>query len=325
MMPFAHSAPNARGLPGFGHVLANIADMDEAPLRTSGGGQPNVSPGAGALMSALQGAPAIAPIQSPSPAPNGGRPAYPQSRGIGRGQLIAGILADTFAGAMGRPGTFAPMMERRREQDAERRVQWGRAAMEHDIADRRLRQPQFTNVEGVGHVAVDPVNLTSRVIQPSRSPGQVYAESLGYEPGTPEYNSAMADVVLNSNGPTAFGQRQTLQDDEQAAALARLEQSLALQRSLGYLRDGTTRRGQDVQADTSRENNIRSTSQSNTNNQRSTSQSNTNNQRSTSQSNTNSMRSAAGRGRGRGGAAPRARNAQGQVMEFRGGQWVRVQ
>lgn len=44
-------------------------------------------------------------------------PVRPQ--GLSKGQLIAGILADALQGAMGRQGSFAPMMERRRQEQTD--------------------------------------------------------------------------------------------------------------------------------------------------------------------------------------------------------------
>ncbi len=48
----------------------------------------------------------------------------PQKQGMGKGQLIMGIIADALAGAAGREGPFAAMMAKRREQEQEQ-AQWG--------------------------------------------------------------------------------------------------------------------------------------------------------------------------------------------------------
>lgn len=52
-------------------------------------------------------------------------PPQPQAdRPMGKGQLIAGILADMLAGAAGRPAQFAPMLAQRREAE-DARAEWG--------------------------------------------------------------------------------------------------------------------------------------------------------------------------------------------------------
>lgn len=48
--------------------------------------------------------------------------------------------------------------------------------------------------------------------------GQQYAGSLGYEPGTDPYNNALRDQELGANGPTAFGNQQSLQAAREAQA-----------------------------------------------------------------------------------------------------------
>lgn len=325
--------PQARGGPvpfgRFGHMLASIAAPDERDMPILPAGVPDpVSPGRDVLSDVLLGAAQAAPQSAPAMVPGAGGNADP-ARGnrISRGHLIAGIFADMLAGAAGRPGGFAQSMQQQQQRQWEDARDERRIAATRETEERRARQPQFTNVDGVGHVAIDPVTLTARVVQPSRSPGQVYAESLGYEPGSDEYSLAIADYALRANGPTAFGQRVELQDDAQAAALERLGLSLDLQERLGLRRDETTRRGQDV----SERGNIRSTRQSDANNRRSTGQSDTNNRRSTQQSDANSRRAAesAGRGRGRAGRAaapapasePRAVGANGQQLVFRNGAW----
>lgn len=79
--------------------------------------------------------PNAAPIQMPQPS------AAPK---IGRGQLIAGILADALAGAMGRPGQFAQQMgEQRKQQDEE--VQWQRHRKDNlaDYGEQQRLQQQY--------------------------------------------------------------------------------------------------------------------------------------------------------------------------------------
>jgi hypothetical protein len=70
---------------------------------------------------------------------------------MGRGQLIAGILADALAGAMGRPGQFAQTLEREKANQDEQ-VQWGlrrRQQLEDAIAlkDYERQHPDLSPME----------------------------------------------------------------------------------------------------------------------------------------------------------------------------------
>ena len=70
----------------------------------------------------------VAPIAMPT--------SIPQPQKMGRGQLIAGILADALAGAMGRSGPFAARMAHQQQQEQEE-AQWGRRLeREHEIKAR---------------------------------------------------------------------------------------------------------------------------------------------------------------------------------------------
>lgn len=249
----------------------------------------------------------VAP-QMPAAPPGGDDSANPK---ISKGQLIAGILGDMLAGAAGRPATFAPMMERRREMEWQDRRE-----------ERKLNRPHFQNVPGVGLVAANPADMTARTVMGAKSPAEVYAEAQGFVPGSPEYSSALSDFALKSAGPTAFGYRSQLQDDAQESRVQMLMETLGVRREVAQLMAGT-----------SRENNIRSNSTSAANNMRSTATSAANNQRTTAQSDTNSQRqtettrgSATYKGKAGAGGKPEGtiivNPSTGQKMIKRGGQWV---
>lgn len=77
-------------------------------------------------------------LQQPSQAV----PAIPSPKPVGKGQLIAGVLADALAGAIGRPGTFAHQMVERRQEDRQQ-AQWGlrrRAELEDYEAKQQIEQ-----------------------------------------------------------------------------------------------------------------------------------------------------------------------------------------
>lgn len=72
------------------------------------------------------------PPQAPQEAPTAPK--------MGRGQLIAGILADALAGAAGQPGPFAARMARQQQQQAEE-AQWHRRRQ----GDREDKQWEWQN------------------------------------------------------------------------------------------------------------------------------------------------------------------------------------
>jgi hypothetical protein len=180
-----------------------------------------------------------------------------------------------------------------------------------------------------GHTAATP-NLGGGGFQTYTAPthAEAYAKAQGLEPGTEGYAGAVQDYVLRSWGDTAVGNKSELEGVRYG-----YRDQLQDQR----LRSGE--RNTDVRARVATQNNIRSTSTSSANNLRSTSASRDNSIRSNTTSRANALTSAettrggygyrngpSGRGKGSaGGGRPRARNAQGQVVEFNGQAWVPVQ
>lgn len=234
---------------------------------------------------------------------------------------VVGIMADALSAGTGNQPVYMPMKLRRMEMEREEARE-----------ERKLNRPQFENVPGVGVVAINPTDMSATTVAASKSPGQVYAESQGLQPGTAEYNSALADYALRGSGPTAFGYKGELQDDRQEAAMQALQENIELRRQIAQWSNAT-----------SRENNIRSTGTSAANNIRSTGTSAANNIRSTDTSRENSIRSnqtsranaglradvtrggAAyqGRGgRGRGNTARIVNPQTGQAMVLKNGKWV---
>lgn len=95
--------------------------------------------------------------------------------GMGKGQMIAGILADMMAGAMGKPGQFGQMMQQRRQQEQEE-VQWGRRR-EAELEDYRAKQqiereyrvnPLAQSVADYDSLS-DPQKATYKTLHPGQS------------------------------------------------------------------------------------------------------------------------------------------------------------
>ncbi|WP_310224581.1 hypothetical protein [Sphingobium xenophagum] len=128
---------------------------------------------------------------------------------------VLGALADGMAGAAGMQPTYGPNKNRQRQQqaewerlDAQRRQD--RAWAEQD-RDAKLAQPQYF-MSGRDRVMFDPVTGSAQTIYDGPADFEEYASLLGLEPGSDEYNEAVQDFVLRSNGPTALEGRQELEN-----------------------------------------------------------------------------------------------------------------
>lgn len=99
-------------------------------------------------------------------------------------------------------------------------------------------KPQFF-MSGEDRVSYNPVSGESQMIYDAPEDFQMYADQMGFEPGTDEYNDAMADYVLRSAGPTANDGRQYLETMRQQNRLAmegeRQKNRLQLRQTPTYL------------------------------------------------------------------------------------------
>jgi hypothetical protein len=112
------------------------------------------------------------------------------------------------------------------------------------FADRLWQQefeqskPQFF-MSGEDRVSYNPVSGESQVLYDAPEDFQLYADQMGFEPGTEEYNDAMADYVLRTAGPTANDGRQFLENLRQQNRLAmegeRQQNRLQLRQTPTYL------------------------------------------------------------------------------------------
>lgn len=85
------------------------------------------------------------------------------------------------------------------------------------VADRMWQQeyeqskPQFF-MSNDDRVVYNPATGESQMLYDAPEDFQLYADQMGLEPGTAEYNDAMADYVLRTSGPTANAGRQALEN-----------------------------------------------------------------------------------------------------------------
>lgn len=80
-------------------------------------------------------------------------------------------------------------------------------------------KPQFF-MSGEDRVSYNPLSGESQVLYDAPEDSQLYADQMGFEPGTEEYNDAMADYVLRTAGPTANDGRQFLENLRQQNRLS---------------------------------------------------------------------------------------------------------
>lgn len=80
-------------------------------------------------------------------------------------------------------------------------------------------KPQFF-MSGEDRVSYNPVSGESQMLYDAPEDFQLYADQMGFEPGTDEYNDAMADYVLRTAGPTANDGRQFLENLRQQNRLS---------------------------------------------------------------------------------------------------------
>ena len=74
-----------------------------------------------------------------------------------------------------------------------------------------LNAPQFF-MSGKDRVQYDPRTGQANVLYDGPEQFETYAKALGFEPGTPEYVTAVQDAMLKSSGPTAYDYDMELDD-----------------------------------------------------------------------------------------------------------------
>ncbi|MCW6529738.1 hypothetical protein NED98_05720 [Sphingomonas sp. MMSM20] len=138
------------------------------------------------------------------------KPSFFQSGGLGE-KILGGIgeFALRYSASQGDPYAMAVINSRlARQRD---KLEWQRDQMklmqQHqwhlDDRDFEANKPVIRNTSNE-IVRVDPRTGSAQMLYKGSLPAEDYAQGLGFEAGSPEYNSAMQDYVLRANGPTAF-------------------------------------------------------------------------------------------------------------------------
>lgn len=103
--------------------------------------------------------------------------------------------------------------------------------------DMEAAKPHYFTA-GNSRLRYDPTTGETSELYQAESDAQQYAVALGYEPGTPEFATAMQDYVLRGHGPTAFSYdvdlENTRQDNREDLEGLRQGNRLSLRRTPTY-------------------------------------------------------------------------------------------
>lgn len=100
------------------------------------------------------------------------------------------------------------MAERERQNhlaDLQQRRQW----QLEDAAAERNKPQYFSGAED--RLMFDPATGETSTVYDAPTDAETYAQAMGYDQGTPEYRTTLADYTLRGYGPTATGNRSMLE------------------------------------------------------------------------------------------------------------------
>lgn len=228
--------PVPRGMFAGGKSIANLARARPSELQAAqeSGAPLPLALNTQAMASANDNRAAMVnPLQRPAPLGAAGREPFDYDRalqalagdqtGPKKWQRIVGAIADTLTGSPLLTETFARQDQARaqRMQQAQAQImdwQHGDYTAQRE-ADLRASAP-FT--VGRDRVQFDPATGSSSVVYDGPEDFQLYAQDLGFEPGSEDYFQAVEDYVLRSGGPSAHGRDLEL-DDRRTSNDSRLE------------------------------------------------------------------------------------------------------
>jgi hypothetical protein len=217
------------------------------------------------------------------------------------GALAAGL--NGYLAAMGNPAGIEGLRSMHEMQ-----LQRQRDAADAEQERLKLMAPRVEQVgNSIGYL--DPSAGTFDPIYRDPQAFEAYATSLGFTPGTPEYENAVENYRLGAWSDPAVAAKSGLIDRRYDRSDAQLGRRLDV-----------TKRGQDLQHE-DRQATIR---QSDTNNRRTSGQSNTNSQRSAETARGAYSYTHGSRGHSRAGDEPVAVGPDGKRYVVRNGQWVPI-
>lgn len=133
----------------------------------------------------------------------------------GVGDIVADFVLN-YGAASGNQMALNALQQRatQRRQASEWQRDDQRRSQDHvwdvEKEQRKANEPRYF-ASGRDQVKLDPVTGQSTVVYDGPEDFQIYANSLGLQPDTPEYADALRDHVLRANGPTALAGRVSLE------------------------------------------------------------------------------------------------------------------
>lgn len=132
---------------------------------------------------------------------------------LGFNNPALGLQAAEMIGRNKREAADRLRMQREKQQQWQREDDWKYLERDWQVEDRdaKTKTPQYF-MSGRDRVMFDPSTGNSETVYDGIDDFDNYAKSLGLEPGTDEYETAVTDYVLRGHGPTALGYDKALDD-----------------------------------------------------------------------------------------------------------------
>lgn len=132
---------------------------------------------------------------------------------LGFNNPAAGLQAAEMIGRGKRDEAERQRLQREKQQQWQREDDWKYLERDWQVEDRdaKAKTPQYF-MSGRDRVMFDPSTGNSETVYDGIDDFDNYAQSLGLEPGTDEYETAVTDYVLRGHGPTALGYDKALDD-----------------------------------------------------------------------------------------------------------------
>ena len=132
---------------------------------------------------------------------------------IGFGNPSAGLQASEMINRQRREGADRLRAQREKQMQLEREDEWKFRERDWQVEDRDAKNnmPQYF-MSGRDRVMFDPSSGNSETVFDGPEDFEKYAQTMGYEPGSDDYEQAVTDYVLRGHGPTALGYDKDLDD-----------------------------------------------------------------------------------------------------------------
>ena len=112
-----------------------------------------------------------------------------------------------------REGADRLRAQREKQMQLDREDEWKFRERDWQVEDRDAKNnmPQYF-MSGRDRVMFDPSSGNSETVFDGPEDFEKYAQTMGYEPGSDDYEQAVTDYVLRGHGPTALGYDKDLDD-----------------------------------------------------------------------------------------------------------------